>query len=157
MSEPLYRNRQPRYRAARRQAMRESGTRPANKEWVVNVEPKSLCAIPDYFLERAVKGLGEQSGRVWLWPTDARELVNMDRAAGGLSVVRRVEFRRCEMCARPLLGDEAIRRRQMDESGPAGRALPCGEHCQRDRDTRIWKKLTPTARTRSDCSAAQNP
>jgi hypothetical protein len=68
-------------------------------------------------------------------------LIALDRAAGGRSQFSKTEFRRCEMCARPLIGLEAETLRRFIESGPLARTLPCGPDCARDRELKTWKNL----------------
>ena len=65
----------------------------------------------------------------------------MDRAAGGMPEVNRVELRFCPVCSRPLIGHEAANRRKLDESGPEGRKLPCGANCEREAASGIWRRL----------------
>ena len=152
MSEDVrpYRNRQPRWRRARRQAMKAQGITPAERQWIWNVRIGGLAAIPDWARDAAVRGLGQTETTVWLWPVDGRRLVKQDRAAGGLPEVQVVEVRRCQVCSRPLVGVDADRRRRLDESGPDGRSIPCSDQCRRDRDTKVWKKVAAADRGRRD-------
>lgn len=144
-------NRKPRYRTARRQAMKDAGVLPCRRQWVWGVQPQALLTMPAWALESAVRGLGRQAGdsfagMVWLWPVDARRLIRQDRDAGGRALTTRVELRHCPLCARPLMGHEAAVRRLLNESGPDGRRTACGGDCARDAQTRVWKKLNPAFR-----------
>jgi len=149
---PMYRNRKPRWRAARRQALKAQGITPCLRNWVWNVRP-SIAPLPDWVAGAAVKGLGSLEDQVWLWPVDARRLMKWVKAHGGRSWAVRAEFRRCEMCGRPLIGVEAEARRRQIESGPAGRALNCGPECDRDRASRLWVKLAPSVVLRREEAA----
>jgi hypothetical protein len=55
-------------------------------------------------------------------PRKAKILIALDRAAGGRSQYSRTEFRHCEMCARPLVGIDAEKRRRVIEEGPLANA-----------------------------------
>lgn len=150
MDERPYRNRKPRFRAARRRELRSQGETPANRQWAWCVRPAALLELPDWVREAAVKGLGLMRDRAWLWPVDAKRLIRLDRGAGGRSEVTIIEVRHCGLCARPLIGAEAERRRKLDEQGPQGREMPCGDGCRDDRRTGIWKRLAPSFRTRPE-------
>lgn len=134
-------NRKPRFRAARRREMKEQGTLPARRQWIYSIEPTGLEQLPEWAVENSVKGLGKTSRRVWLWDKDSKRLIGLDRSAGGRPRVTRAELRHCLNCGRPLVGIEAEQRRKLDESGPDGRRQPCGVDCERDKASRIWKKL----------------
>lgn len=149
-------NRQPRFRKARRREMREQGTyvAPCFRQWVWLVTPDALFAIPSWAKGSAVHGLGEAPGRVWLWPGDARRLMDQARRRGWRCVVTRTELRHCPVCARPFIGAEAECRRKLNESGPDGRRRPCGPTCAPDAASRVWKKLNPAYRTITNRQAA---
>jgi hypothetical protein len=106
-----------------------------------NVKGSALLDLPDSLFRRAVQGLAISAHQIWLRPKDARRLCALDRAARGGSQVPKTEFKRCDMCARPLLGIEAKQRRKLIETGPTARTLSCGPNCERDRKPRGWKKL----------------
>lgn len=114
---------------------------PCRRQWVYAVQLTALKAMPAWVASVAVKGMGKTTGRVWLWPVDARHLAGMDRNAGGRPQITRSELRHCPLCARPFVGIEAEIRRKLDESGPLGRETPCSGSCERDAQTRVWKKL----------------
>lgn len=135
-------NRKPRYRAARLREMKDQGTLPARRQWIYSIEPSALEVLPEWAIQNSVKGLGKTSRRVWLWDKDSKRLIGMDRAAGGRPRVTRAELRHCMACGRPLVGIEAEQRRKLDVGGPDGRKQPCGVDCERDKASRIWKKLS---------------
>jgi len=135
------RNRKPRWRAARRQALRSRGVRPPNQldAWCVEVPYKELTAeMKQWLEERMIPGLGSLLTRVWLKPRDARHL--MKGTIKTLTVVR-TECRRCELCARPLVADEAAARRRLIESDMNGREKPCGPRCAEEAQSGVWRKL----------------
>lgn len=135
--------RKPRWRAARRREMKMRGITPANRQEVWCVQPSALLKVPDWVFRRAVKGLGSLPyyHQVWLRPRDAKRLCALDRMAGGRSHVTKTEFKRCHVCARPIIGAQAAERRKVIESGPAGRLTPCGPTCERDRELGVWTRL----------------
>lgn len=141
MPEPeLYRNRQPRWRKLKRQALKARGITPAARQFIWSVETTAI-PIPEWARKNQVKGLAEQGDRVWLWTYDARKLIADDQMAGGSPIASEVEYRICEVCARPLLGVEAQARRAQVESGFGARHLACGPDCQEASKDGRWKKL----------------
>lgn len=138
-------NRKPRWRAARRQALNAQGITTTDRQRVWNVRPTALLTIPKEFLERALPGLVALPGSVWLLPNDARTLLRLDRAAGGYSVITKTEFKCCTLCRRPILANEAEERRQVMESSPTARTLPCGSNCAQDRELKLWTRDRGTA------------
>lgn len=137
--------RKPRFRAAARRALREQGIKSTYRSWAWSVEPAALSFVPDWVLESQIPGLGEQPGRYWLIRQDALALKDLDRAAGGVSRITKIEIRYCEVCWRPLIAQDAERRRKMDQSGPQGRQMPCGPQCVEDGKRGTWKKLRAAA------------
>jgi hypothetical protein len=138
-------NRKPRWRAARRQAMKQGGVMPSRRQWAWNVRPQALKSLlmPEWVREAAIKGLGQGVDSVWLWPTDAVRLIWQDRRAGGHPLVVKAELRHCSVCGRPCVGNEAEKRRLLNESGVQGLETPCGADCLRDRTLNVWRKLDP--------------
>lgn len=136
-------NRKPRWRAARRQAMRDAGIMPSRRQWAWSVRPQALKTLPDWVEGVTIRGLGQLPGSVWLWQVDARRLIRQDRRAGGVPLVVKAELRHCPQCGRPLVGAEAAKRRLLNESGVQGYQLPCGAECARDRALNVWRKLDP--------------
>ena len=136
-------SRKPRWRAARWHELKRRGVTPSNRQRVWLVQPTALLAIPDYFTQRAVRGLWSWPGSVWLRPGAAKLLCGVDRAAGGWCHVTQSEFKRCTLCARPLRGAEAATRREVLESDPNAKLLPCGPNCEKDRELKIWVSEAP--------------
>lgn len=136
--------RQPRWRTARRQAMKDAGILAARRQWIWLVEPDRLFAIPGWAREAAVKGLAKSAERVWLWPVDAKRLRSEVSRSGWRCRLTRAELRHCGVCARPLIGTEAERRRKMDEAGPEGRQQPCGAQCEKEAAQGVWRALNPS-------------
>lgn len=134
-------NRKPRWRAARRRELRDRGIQPQSHRWAYSVRPEALGSIPTWARRSAIRGLGQYDGRVWLWRRDARLLMIEDRQHGGQPDVIRVEVKRCDVCYRPLVGRDAVERRRLNESAPGGCRLPCGLSCERDRASKVWRKL----------------
>jgi hypothetical protein len=130
--------------------MKARGITPPNRHEVWSVRISELLDMPDWVSSFAIRGLGTLPRQVWLRPWKAKLLLALDRAAGGRSEYSKTEFRRCELCARPLIGIEAERRRKLIESGLLAGTLPCGPDCARDRDLKTWKKLAPSYRTLSN-------
>jgi hypothetical protein len=135
-------NRKPRWRAAAKLELKAKGVIPCRRQWIYSIEPQALEELPQWAIDSSIKGLAHTSRRVWLWDKDSKRLIGLDRAAGGRPRVTRTELRTCPLCARPLVGIEAERRRKLDQSGPDGRKQPCGVDCARDRESRVWKKLS---------------
>lgn len=136
-------NRKPRWRAARRQAMKDGGIMPSRRQWAWNVRPQALkmLLLPDWVEGVTIRGLGMLPGSVWLWPVDAMRLIREDRRAGGQPLVVKAELRHCPQCGRPCVGAEAAQRRLLNESGVRGVTLGCGPNCQKDRELGVWRKL----------------
>ena len=139
MPETLYRNRQPRWRAAHRRALNASGITTARAMHIINVKPSAIFDIPDSILRSEIPGLPKITGCVWLLPRDAKKLMTLDSRYGGWSKTLRVEFRRCDVCNRPLLGAEAADRRQVINNSPTARQIPCGDQCAEDLASGLWR------------------
>jgi hypothetical protein len=142
-------NRQPRWRAERRRASKKEGIVLGRRQWVWIVEPDSLYVIPEGAKAVAVRGMASSSNRIWLWPTDAKRLIREVQRRGGRCDSTRVEIRNCGVCAKPLVGLEAEKRRKLDEGSADGRLLPCGPKCQDEAATGIWRKLKTRTPTRA--------
>jgi hypothetical protein len=89
--------------------------------------------IPAWALAKAEKRLPSSSHHVWFRGRSsgrAKILERQDRQAGGRPELTTVEYRLCPVCGRLLLSLEAVARRELDESGPLGRTLPCSGDCK---------------------------
>jgi hypothetical protein len=135
----LFKNRKPRWRAARRREMRERGTPIPNCQEAWNVQVTALLAIPDTILQRALVGFSVLPNSIWLRRGTAKLLIALDRAAGGRSVVTKIEYKRCNLCNRPLIGAEAAKRRLLLETDPTTKAKPCDLNCTRALELKIYK------------------
>lgn len=129
-------NRKPRHRLQHRRELRAAGeyVTPTRRQFVWHITTGTL-AIPDWARDAAVKGLAVNPKSVWLWWTDARMLIGLDRQAGGGTFAQRVELRFCPHCDRPYVGTEADRRRRL------GIGTECGASCRVDSKTGVWRKL----------------
>lgn len=109
-------------------------------------------AVPVWALIKAVRGLSFRAGPigsssgvegekeyVWLPLRLARLLAALDREEGGMPIVTEAEFRYCDRCGRPLLGEDAASRRKQLLSGATANELPCGETCVAAQRDRRWK------------------
>jgi len=136
------RNRKPRWRAARRQAMKAQGITPANRQdaWCVVLENGKI--IPAWLESRAIDGLGTIPNQFWLRPRDAKALIRLARTWGVYYDVTKTEYKRCLLCGRPCIGSEAEKLRTQMESGSEGRALPCGPNCEKEHQSRLWLTLS---------------
>ena len=131
------RNRKPRFRAARRKALRDRGIQTTNKRRIWHVTPTVLKRIPEWIQNQRVSGLAG----LWLRCRAAQVLISLDKAAGGHPMVTVAVFRYCDLCGRPLVGAEANARIAQIEASPTGRSLPCGPTCEQDRISKLWKRL----------------
>lgn len=91
------------------------------------VEPEAIH-VPQYFLDRAIRGLTATRERVWLRRIAANMLARLDRECGGRPVLTREFYRRCKLCGRALLGAEAETRLALDREFE-GHRIPCGPLC----------------------------
>jgi hypothetical protein len=139
--EPGYRNRQPRFRRHNRQLRNLAGIRNANRNWIALVR-LTLLDIPSWSLAAAIPGLSVVADAIWLSRKDARKLAREERESGGRAIVQTFEFRRCEVCRRPLVGAEAEERRRLIILSPEARRRPCGPNCAADRKLKVWSRLT---------------
>lgn len=115
-------------RRARNRELRQRGVKVCRTRWVALVRPEAI-PIPEWARIRAVHGLSEREDAVWLQRSDAWLLARMDREAGGEPEMTECEFRRCEICRRPLLAEDAEARRELTESAATGGKKPCGGEC----------------------------
>jgi hypothetical protein len=119
-------SRKPRWRAARRQEMRARGTKPPLRWEVWRIRVSPLLTVPDWARQASIRGLPCAPNEVWLRSWGAELLLRIDRVRGGYSEFAKTEFRRCDVCYRPLIGSEAEKRRLSIEADPAGRTLANG-------------------------------
>jgi hypothetical protein len=84
--------------------------------------------VPAWAQAKAIRGLTLTAETIWLGRIAASALARLDREAGGTPVMTKTLYRRCPLCDRPLLGEEAQARFDLDRT-MTGRQVPCGPEC----------------------------
>lgn len=130
-----YRRRALRARRAERAAR---GIKERRQRMVWRVEVTAI-AVPAWARARALRGLTSGEAYLWLRRGDAKMLERLDREAGGEPMVIEAEFRRCKICWRPLLGDDAAARRAQELGGATADQLPCGPECYDASKDKRWR------------------
>jgi hypothetical protein len=115
-------------RRERRDKLKSMKITPTRRRRVFCVTITAI-AMPQWAVDRRIKGLSASPTRIWLSASDARFLMSLDRDEGGHPWFAESEYRRCGLCNRPLLDVDAAARRYMDESTTTGKQLPCGADC----------------------------
>lgn len=115
-------------RADRLSRLRSRAIAAARTQRIFCIEPSDI-AVPAWARERQIQGLSNGADRVWLRRPDAELLMRLDREVGGNPGVMEAQYRRCPVCDRPLLGEDAEARRILDESAKTARQRPCGSEC----------------------------
>lgn len=119
-------------RREKKRVMRKRGIKPARKLWITCVVVTAI-EIPKWASYYSHRAFSRSKQHVWFKGrprTHAKRLIAEDRAAGGEPEVTTVEYRRCPVCKRPMLGLEAEVRRRIDESWIQGRDVPCSGECK---------------------------
>lgn len=127
-----------RWRLERKRELRDRGIQPARLERILAVRITEI-EMPAWAHERRIRGLSFDDTFVWLRRRDARYLMRLDYEAGGRPRWTETEFRRCPVCGRPLIGDDARMRRDLDESCVTGRQRPCGAECLEAARDKRWR------------------
>ena len=127
-----------RMRKAERRELLNRGIRPTRSRHVYCVRLEGF-AMPEWAGAERIAGLSMSDRMVWLLPSRARLLARQAEEAGGCATLAEAEFRRCEVCWRPLLGEDAKARRRQVESCGTGRQLPCGTSCYEAQRDRRWR------------------
>lgn len=96
--------------------------------------------MPEWCYKRRIRGLTMSHSRVWLRPKDAWVLRCLDLEIGGRPTITEAEYRRCPVCWRPLLGEDAEARRELNESSFTARQIPCGDGCLDAAKDKRWRK-----------------
>lgn len=117
-----------RWRLEQKEEFKARNIREARRRRIVAVRLTAI-PMPDWARQRRIVGLSFSESFVWLRPSDARFLMRLDREAGGNPYAAETEYRRCGLCHRPLIADDARMRRDLDESSAEGRMKPCGAEC----------------------------
>lgn len=116
------------WRLEHKRELRDRGVKPTRIHRIHAVRITAI-PMPEWARARRIPHLSFSESFVWLRPKDAWLLLRLDRDAGGSPYAMESEYRRCPVCWRPLVGDDARLRRQLDESCQTGRQLPCGSEC----------------------------
>lgn len=87
-----------------------------------------VLVVPEWARRKAIPGLTLTGASVWLGRIAARALERMDREAGGEPKLTLSAYRPCKVCGRPLLGEEAEARWELDKKFQ-GESKPCGPGC----------------------------
>lgn len=127
-----------RFLRARRRDLRNRGIRVPRIRRVMGVTLEGM-AVPEWALRRRVRGLSASEHMVWLSRRDAYRLEHEADELGAHAVTMETEYRRCGVCGRPLVGEDAAARRQAEEMGVTARQLPCGSECLEAARDRRWK------------------
>lgn len=138
--------RQPRYRAARKKAMYAEGIIPSRRleVWVVKVARIEI--LPAWLKQRVIPGLKPSApNQFWLRHLDAAALASFCETVRVAYSLVKTEFKRCELCERPMVGSEAEAYRAQIDSCAKGREKPCGRNCEKDQKTRLWMILRKLA------------
>lgn len=129
VEKPLsYRGAVRRQRMERRAGLRLRGIVPSRETMVYRVDVTAMV-LPVWARRDAFPGLSVSETHVWLTRRLAKMLCAEDELAGGRPAMAGVEYRRCPVCARLLLGEDAEMRRLKDESCRTGRQIPCDGEC----------------------------
>lgn len=132
-----------RRRRARRREIRSdierAGRKEARRRWIARVDLDAI-PMPAWAAERRIAGLTFTESAVWLPRRDAQFLARLDRECGGNPGYMETELRRCGVCGRPLLGEDAAYRRRLDESARTGRIKPCGSECPEASKDGRWRR-----------------
>lgn len=139
MSRGVLRTRR-RWRLERKEELRDRGVAVAREQRIVGVRITTI-QMPAWVRDRRIPHLSFSESFAWLRPRDAGFLMRLDRDAGGNPYAAEVEYRRCGVCSRPLIGDDARMRRDLDESSRTGRQLPCGAECLEAARDKRWRVI----------------
>lgn len=126
------------WRKAERRALLDRGIRPARVRRIFCVRLEGY-AMPEWAGAERIAGLTWSETTVWLRRRQARYLAREAEEAGGRATLVEAEFRRCEVCHRPLLGEDAKARRRQVETSVTARQLPCGASCYEAQRDRRWR------------------
>lgn len=128
-----------RVRQERRADLRARNIVQARPKYVYRVTTTAIL-MPAWCADRRIKGLTFNEDTVWLNAKDARFLMARDQECGGQPRHSVAEYRRCSICSRPLLGEDAKLRRTLDESAVTGRQKSCGSDCLEAAKRRLWMR-----------------
>lgn len=127
-----------RWRKQERRELKAKGIAPTRIRRAICVRLVGM-EVPEWFLEHRIRHLSATAHTVWLRPRQAKHLEHLADEAGAHAILAEAEFRLCEQCGRPLLGEDAKARRRIVESAVTGRQKPCGADCFEAQGDRRWK------------------
>lgn len=133
--------RQPRYRKARRDALRAEGIQPTYVQRAACVRVTHTAILPAWLKDRLIPGLGSTTGVYWLKRRDAMALMTFFRSIAVWYTTTEQEFKRCTRCFRPLIGMEATGIRKAMETVKDRNTLICGPTCDQDNASGVWRTL----------------
>jgi hypothetical protein len=125
------------WRKQRKEELKSRDVKLARKRWIWCVRITAI-PMPAWCQKRRIKGLSFTDSLVWLKPRDAQFLIARDQECGGSPVFAETEYRKCPVCGRPLISEDAKLRRMLDESGMTGRQKPCGSECLEGARDKRW-------------------
>lgn len=123
-----YRGQIRKMRIERRHQLRLRGIKPNRVTMLYRVDVTAI-KLPRWALDAAVPELSRSDRHVWLTRSNAKALEELDRQVGGDPKLTEVEYRRCPVCRRMLIGEDAELRRRMNESCMTGEQIPCDSEC----------------------------
>lgn len=133
--------RQPRWRKARREALRAQDIQPVNTQLAVVVRVGHMSILPAWLNSRLIPGLVSVRGLYWLKHKDAMALMTFLRTVAVRYSATEAEFKRCVRCSRPLLGQEATGLRKAMETVTDRKTLICGPNCDKENESGLWRRL----------------
>lgn len=126
------------FRKQQRRELKARGVRPTRTRRAVCVRLVGM-EVPAWFLEHRIRHLSATAHTVWLWPRAAKHLEHLADEMGSSATLAEAEFRLCDICGRPLLGEDAEARRRVVESAVTGRQKPCGAECIEAEQDGRWR------------------
>ena len=96
--------------------------------------------VPQWAIDRRIRDTSWSANHVWLRRGDAEELAKQDRELGGEPQLTETEYRRCKICKRLLLGEDAAALRGLAAASVTGDQLPCGSECLEAAREHRWRR-----------------
>lgn len=136
--------RKPRWRKARREALRAHGITAVNRQEVWTVTPANTKILPTWLRSRLVRGLIAKPGQFWLRPSDGAALTTFLWTISVRYSLTKTEFKRCPNCERPIVGLEAEAFRKAMEVVDRSKLI-CSPNCDKDKESGLWSKVAEVA------------